>query len=152
MNTPRFLQRALIPLLSLGLACAHAADAHAHCTHDHAHGPGPATDPVCGMRVDPATAKHRATHDGTEFFFCSAGCRAKFVAEPAKHLAPKPAAPSMKAPNEKAIRSAWIRRSPETPAIWSWSTLNCTAPAPPSIAFALEVTALIVFVGVTKFT
>ena len=26
MNTPRFLRRALIPLLSLGLACAHAAD------------------------------------------------------------------------------------------------------------------------------
>jgi len=45
-----------------------------------------ATDPVCGMSVDPATAKHKAEHGGETFFFCSAGCRGKFVAEPAKYL------------------------------------------------------------------
>ena len=45
-----------------------------------------ATDPVCGMSVDPATAKHKAEHGGETFFFCSAGCREKFVAEPAKYL------------------------------------------------------------------
>ena len=45
-------------------------------------------DPVCGMTVDPATAKHRAEHAGTTYFFCSDGCRIKFVADPAKYLAP----------------------------------------------------------------
>jgi Cu+-exporting ATPase len=41
-------------------------------------------DPVCGMNVDPATAKHRAEHAGHDYFFCSAGCRDRFVAEPAR--------------------------------------------------------------------
>ena len=45
-----------------------------------------AIDPVCGMSVDPRTAKHRAGHDGQEYFFCSAGCRAKFIADPDKYL------------------------------------------------------------------
>ena len=49
-----------------------------------------AKDPVCGMSVDPATAKHRAEHDGQEFFFCSAACRAKFLADPARYLRPGP--------------------------------------------------------------
>jgi len=53
--------------------------------HHHAgHAPtGAATDPVCGMTVDPAKTSHHAEHGGTVWHFCSAGCRAKFVAEPA---------------------------------------------------------------------
>ena len=50
-----------------------------------------AIDPVCGMSVDPATAKHRHEHGGTAYVFCSAGCRTKFVADPARFLAPAPA-------------------------------------------------------------
>ncbi|MEO7063996.1 MAG: heavy metal translocating P-type ATPase [Dokdonella sp.] len=49
-------------------------------------------DPVCGMRVDPATAKHQAEHAGQTYYFCSAGCRAKFVAEPSDYLENKPPA------------------------------------------------------------
>lgn len=49
-------------------------------------------DPVCGMRVDPATTPHRAEHEGQSFFFCSGGCRAKFAGDPQKYLAPSPAA------------------------------------------------------------
>ncbi|MGJ5117827.1 heavy metal translocating P-type ATPase [Bradyrhizobium oligotrophicum] len=45
------------------------------------------TDPVCGMSVDPATSKHRFEHQGQTFHFCSAGCRTKFAADPAKYLA-----------------------------------------------------------------
>jgi P-type Cu+ transporter len=45
------------------------------------------TDPVCGMKVDPATARHSHVHDGTTYYFCSGGCRAKFAAAPAKYLA-----------------------------------------------------------------
>ncbi|WP_315750489.1 MULTISPECIES: heavy metal translocating P-type ATPase [unclassified Bradyrhizobium] len=39
------------------------------------------------MSVDPATSKHRFEHQGQTFHFCSAGCRAKFAADPAKYLA-----------------------------------------------------------------
>ncbi len=53
-----------------------------------------AKDPVCGMSVDPATAKHQAEHDGKTFFFCCAGCRGKFVADPARYLAEPSHAPT----------------------------------------------------------
>ncbi|HXZ17059.1 MAG TPA: heavy metal translocating P-type ATPase, partial [Roseiarcus sp.] len=56
--------------------------------------PPKATDPVCGMTVDPATAKHRADHGGETVYFCSARCREKFIAEPARYLGPKTEAPS----------------------------------------------------------
>jgi Cu+-exporting ATPase len=46
------------------------------------------------MSVDPATAVHRAEHDGRRFFFCSAGCKAKFEAAPERYLGPKTAAPA----------------------------------------------------------
>src|SRR5580765_6495727 len=51
-----------------------------------------AVDPVCGMKVDTATAKFRAQHDGKEYFFCSAGCLTKFQSSPEKILSspPKP--------------------------------------------------------------
>ena len=42
-----------------------------------------ALDPVCGMTVDPATAEHRAIRDGRSYWFCSAGCRQKFLSDPA---------------------------------------------------------------------
>ena len=54
------------------------------------------TDPVCGMKVNPATSKHRFDHAGTTYHFCSAGCRTKFEADPAKYLAPKMSAPLAK--------------------------------------------------------
>ncbi len=46
----------------------------------------PVADPVCGMKVDPATSAHRAEHAGHAYHFCSAGCQAKFQAEPEKYL------------------------------------------------------------------
>jgi len=45
-----------------------------------------AKDPVCGMSVDPASAKHKAEHAGATYYFCSAGCREKLVAEPTRFL------------------------------------------------------------------
>eukprot|EP01035_Chromulina_nebulosa_P026208 gene26208-34285_t len=50
-----------------------------------------AKDPVCGMSVDPATAKHRFSYAGTDYFFCGARCRERFMAEPDKFLKPQPA-------------------------------------------------------------
>ena len=55
---------------------------------------GAAKDPVCGMTVDPATARHRAEHESETFFFCSAGCRTKFEADPEKYLTPQPPPPA----------------------------------------------------------
>lgn len=43
-------------------------------------------DPVCGMSVDPTTTARRASHEGQDYFFCSAGCLTKFVGDPARYL------------------------------------------------------------------
>ncbi len=77
------------------------ASAHPH-DHNHAHEGAAdgktATDPVCGMKVNPDTTAHHAEHAGHAFHFCSAGCRTKFVADPAKYLdrskSPAPEAPA----------------------------------------------------------
>jgi xanthine dehydrogenase accessory factor len=43
-------------------------------------------DPVCGMTVDVADARYRATHDGRTVYFCSASCLEAFEREPARFL------------------------------------------------------------------
>ncbi|HWD58939.1 MAG TPA: heavy metal translocating P-type ATPase [Stellaceae bacterium] len=63
-----------------------------HSGHDHPFAAGGENDPVCGMSVDPATARHRAVHRNRHYFFCGARCKERFVAEPARFLEPKPAA------------------------------------------------------------
>ena len=63
-----------------------------HGAHlSHANSDAAATDvtvkdPVCGMTVDPHTAKHRHVHGGQPYYFCSGRCREKFAAEPLKYL------------------------------------------------------------------
>ncbi len=49
-----------------------------------------AIDPVCGMQVDPEKAPARTQHQGKTYYFCMTGCKAKFDANPALYLAPKP--------------------------------------------------------------
>ncbi|WDS36987.1 heavy metal translocating P-type ATPase [Pseudoxanthomonas sp.] len=46
------------------------------------------TDPVCGMQVNPDTAKHRAEFEGQTYVFCHAGCQQKFSADPLRYLQP----------------------------------------------------------------
>ncbi len=58
-----------------------------------------AKDPVCGMTVDPQTAKFRHEHQDTTYYFCAQGCLDKFRAAPEKYLAKtQPAAPPSAAP------------------------------------------------------
>ena len=60
-----------------------------HDHHDHQQAAPPkdgVIDPVCGMTVDPHTAGHRHPHRGHTWYFCSAGCRARFAADPEKYL------------------------------------------------------------------
>jgi uncharacterized protein len=44
-------------------------------------------DPVCGMSVDPATAKEQAEYMGVTYSFCSPGCRSAFEKDPARYTA-----------------------------------------------------------------
>jgi|CXWL01.1.fsa_nt_gi Cu+-exporting ATPase len=44
------------------------------------------TDPVCGMKADPATSKHVFEHQGVRYAFCGAGCLTKFKANPGQYL------------------------------------------------------------------
>ena len=75
-----------------------------HDSHDHGTAnptvselpmmTGPATDPVCGMTVDPASAAGSATHAGVTYYFCSRHCVDKFKADPGRYVR-APAAPSL---------------------------------------------------------
>ncbi len=82
-----------------------ATHLHSHPKQQEAEGGHPganakadgAIDPVCGMSVDPRTAKHRHDHGGRTYVFCSARCLRKFQDDPQAYLgapeaAPKPAA------------------------------------------------------------
>jgi Cu+-exporting ATPase len=77
--------------------------------HRHAAGidsappEGKVRDPVCGMAVDPVSSKHRAEHRGITYHFCSARCREKFVADPAKHVKPPQADEPKPAPKPGVI-------------------------------------------------
>ena len=62
------------------------ADPHAHTvTEPIDEGAKRLLDPVCGMTVTPAS-KHHAEHAGKTYYFCSAGCKAKFEADPERYL------------------------------------------------------------------
>ena len=43
------------------------------------------TDPVCGMQVDERTAAGQSQHEGQTYYFCSAGCKSKFDADPERY-------------------------------------------------------------------
>ena len=61
--------------------------------HNHHHQPSAAAhvDPVCGMTVDPANAAGSSRIGDTTFYFCSAGCKQKFNANPTAYGATHPA-------------------------------------------------------------
>lgn len=72
------------------------------CGGDHAHGAAAAPqggegaavaiDPVCGMSVTIAGAKHTYVHEGRTYYFCNPRCRERFAADPVSYLAPARAA------------------------------------------------------------
>jgi len=88
-----------------------ASDQHRHHAHHHRHGagtppaeiPGLVTDPVCGMRIKPETARGGSVqHAGKVVYFCNVGCREKFAADPARY-------------SEGAARPIQPRSSPRHP-------------------------------------
>ena len=61
-------------------------------SHDKRQAPSPGVvhDPVCGMTVETAKARHRVEHAGQSYSFCSARCREKFVSDPARYIVSSP--------------------------------------------------------------
>ena len=45
-----------------------------------------AKDPICGMAVDIARAKHKSEFRGSTFYFCCAGCKQKFDKQPEQYI------------------------------------------------------------------
>ena len=64
------------------------ASGHACCGAKALDGAATVKDPVCGKSVDLTTTAHRASHGGQDYFFCSAGCRTKFIGDPMRYLNP----------------------------------------------------------------
>lgn len=52
------------------------------------------TDPVCGMKVEPATAVY-TNHAGRTYYFCCQRCRSNFIADPDAYRHAKPAPPTI---------------------------------------------------------
>src|SRR5712672_1886314 len=93
-----------------GAGCDHAS--HGHGDHHHHDRAMIARDPVCGMSVDPATSRHRFENRGETVYFCSAGCKTKFAANPKQYLdkatpkAPAPEGTIYTCPMHPQIRQA----------------------------------------------
>ena len=65
-----------------------------HSHHNHRHpepSAGKALDPVCGMSVDIATAKHTHSYAGRTWYFCSRHCLEKFATNPQQYAEKKTA-------------------------------------------------------------
>jgi P-type Cu+ transporter len=102
----------------------------AHCDHLIAAVPGGETDPVCGMRVDPAKTPHRYHSHGRDYFFCSAGCCQKFAADPHQYLH---AAPDTVAPDRATQSASAIYTCPMHPEVRQRGPGHC-----PICGMALE--------------
>ena len=73
----------------------HASDASTREHHAAAVRATPTVkDLVCGMHVDPHQTPHRHELHGQTYYFCSAGCRAKFAADPDRFLGDQVPAPA----------------------------------------------------------
>ncbi len=75
-----------------GCCGSHGGHSEGLLTHDHTDDRSSAAaaetviDPVCGMKVNPDKAAHRYEYAGQTYYFCCAGCRSKFAADPAQYL------------------------------------------------------------------
>lgn len=72
------------PVAATSPCCGGAHEADVHMPGPPAA--GKAIDPVCGMSVTIATAKHTYHYDGATYYFCNPRCKEKFAAEPARYL------------------------------------------------------------------
>ena len=117
---------------------------HAH-PHHHGDQRGPAAgpaaaprelkDPVCGMSVS-EDSPHRFEHAGHLHYFCSAGCKTKFAADPAKYgvpVAPSVSPPAPPAPSDAAEPPGTVYTCPMHPEVRQDRPGSC-----PKCGMALE--------------
>ncbi len=87
-------------------------------------------DPVCGMRVNPDSAKHKLEYEGTTYLFCCGGCKTAFEKAPQSFF--DAAAPRVEAePPSTAAASAYV--CPMCPDVREAKPVPC-----PSCGMALE--------------
>jgi Cu+-exporting ATPase len=89
---------------------------HTHASKASAD-PGKAIDPVCGMTVEIATAKHIHEHEGATYYFCNPRCKTRFSADPLQFLDPERKAAAEKASRAKAAASGAKYTCPMDPEI-----------------------------------
>ncbi|MDE3110969.1 MAG: YHS domain-containing protein, partial [Acidobacteriota bacterium] len=91
-------------------------------------------DLICGMEVNPETARAKAEFDGHSYYFCSSNCEQKFRADPAKYVSnvivAPPTDPSMK---QEPKPSATQYTCPMHPEVVQQKPGNC-----PKCGMALE--------------
>jgi Cu+-exporting ATPase len=87
-----------------------------------------AKDPVCGMTVDPARAASTAEHEGRTYYFCCAGCAAKFKAEPQRYLGKG----GDNAETQRTLRDAEVLKSQRKAAL-SQDNVEYTCPMDPEV-------------------
>jgi P-type Cu+ transporter len=72
----------------------HSHDGDDHASHADTSNPAVAgqttalKDPVCGMTVT-EQSQYRTEHHGRQYYFCSSGCRTRFVGDPDHYLVPR---------------------------------------------------------------
>ncbi|MDP1823327.1 MAG: YHS domain-containing protein [Archangium sp.] len=77
-----------------------------------------ATDPVCGMNIDPASTRRvQAEHAGIVYSFCSSRCRDLFLNDPARVLAwaPPPTPPEGRQTYTCLMHPGIVRSAPSCP-------------------------------------
>jgi Cu+-exporting ATPase len=111
-----------------------AAGQHSCCAGGVPAGEHKVKDPVCGMSVDPHATPHRAEHDGRPYYFCSAGCRTKFVADPERYLRGDRARPAAKPVPEGTIYTCPMH--PEVRQVGPGSCPICGMALEPELATA----------------
>jgi Cu+-exporting ATPase len=95
---------------------------------------GSATDPVCGMSVDPASARASSVHEGRTYYFCCPSCRQKFEADPRRYLGG-----SKPAPETVPAGTTWTcPMHPEVVQDHPGSCPKCGMALEPSVATAEE--------------
>jgi len=108
------------------------ANQHHHGEH-HTHGSAQTNaakgtsvrDPVCGMNVDPATAKYRQRYAGGDYYFCSAKCEAKFAASPEQYVTTSYTEPA--GPTAPPTAAVWATYSGFRGRIDRWVKLSLVA-------------------------
>ena len=90
-------------------------------------------DPVCGMKVNPASAAGQAEHAGQTYYFCSPFCLQRFRANPEAFVKP----PSLKhekvTPHHPPVQNTAVQKTPPQPTHTQTQSAAYTCPMHPEI-------------------